>query len=220
MTELVFVLDKSGSMCGLEDDTIGGFNAMLQKQKEVKGDCRITTVFFDNRIELIHDRLDIESVKPITRKEYHAGGCTALLDAIGFSIEKIVSIQKSVDASYRADKVMFVIITDGMENASRRFTKKQIKKMIETEKKKYHWEFMFLGANIDAVETASDFGIDKNMACDYLPDSKGTALNFETVSSAACAYRNTGIVELDALDAIRKDMKKRSKGWAQNNIYC
>lgn len=210
-TELVFILDKSGSMEGLENDTIGGFNAMLKKQKEVEGDCRITTVFFDNNISLIHDRLDINGVRPITRKEYRVGGCTALLDAIGFSIEKIVSVQKNCEEKYRADQVMFVIITDGMENASRRFTQKQIKKMIETEKKKYHWQFMFLGANIDAEEAANDFGIDRNMACDYVPDCYGTALNFSTVSTMACNYRATGSVNHELLNDIRKDMKARGK---------
>lgn len=168
LTELVFILDRSGSMSGLEKDTIGGFNSMLQKQREIDGECRITTVLFDNRYELLHDRIDIRAVAPMTEKEYCVGGCTALIDAIGRTIHKLVSVQKSTAEEYRAEKVMFVIITDGEENASREYSLKQVKKMIEHEREAYGWEFVFLGANIDAVRTAGQFGINSDRAADYL----------------------------------------------------
>ena len=155
-TELVFILDKSGSMAGLESDTIGGFNAMLQKQKALPGACRITTVLFDNRYELLHDRIDIRAVSPVTEREYQVGGSTALLDAIGRTIQKLAGVQRNTAEEYRADKVMFVIITDGAENSSREYSSQRVKAMIEHEKEKYGWEFVFLGANIDAVETAGD----------------------------------------------------------------
>ena len=152
-TELVFILDRSGSMGGLESDTIGGFNAMLEKQRKLDGECRITTVLFDNRYELLHDRIDIRAVSPMTEREYQVGGSTALLDAMGRTIQKMVNVQKSTAEEYRAENVMFVIITDGEENSSREYSAQKVKAMIEQEKK-YGWEFIFLGANIDAVETA------------------------------------------------------------------
>ena len=160
LTELVFILDKSGSMSGLEKDTIGGFNSMLDQQSKVDGECVITTVLFDNRYELLHDRIDIRAVQPITGKEYFVGGSTALLDAIGKTIHKIGTVQKNTTEDYRAEKVMFVIITDGEENASRCYSSMQIRQMIQRQKERYGWEFIFLGANIDAVETAGRFGID------------------------------------------------------------
>lgn len=160
LTELVFILDKSGSMSGLETDTIGGYNSMLQKQKEVEGECYITTVLFDNNYELLHDRIDIRAVSPITEKEYQVGGTTALLDAIGRTISKIANAQKHTADDYRAEKVLFVIITDGEKNSSREYSAEKIKAQIEQQKTKYGWEFIFLGANIDAVQTASRFGID------------------------------------------------------------
>ncbi|WP_330558231.1 vWA domain-containing protein [Acutalibacter sp. 1XD8-33] len=143
LTELVFILDKSGSMAGLEKDTIGGFNSMLQKQRDLDGECRITTVLFDNRYELLHDRIDIRAVSPMTDREYQVGGSTALLDAIGLTVQKLVSVQKNTAEEYRAEKVMFVIITDGEENSSREFSAERVKKMIELEKEKYGWEFVF-----------------------------------------------------------------------------
>ena len=154
LTELVFILDKSGSMAGLERDTIGGFNAMLEKQKALDGQCRITTVLFDNRYELLHDRTDIRAVRPITAKEYHVGGSTALLDAVGKTIHKIATAQKNTAEPFRAGKVMFVIITDGEENASREYSAAEVKEAIQRQKSRYGWEFIFLGANMDAVETA------------------------------------------------------------------
>ena len=210
-TELVFILDKSGSMSGLEKDTIGGFNSMLQKQKDVEGECRITTVLFDNSYELLHDRIDIRAVGPMTEREYRVGGSTALLDAIGRTINKLVSVQRSTAEEYRAEKVMFVIITDGEENSSREFSSDKIKAMIEHEKQKYGWEFIFLGANIDAVETAGRFGIGVDRAVDYLADSKGTELNFAAMSATVACFRETGAVPDAPMQAIREDVKKRGR---------
>lgn len=210
-TELVFILDKSGSMSGLESDTIGGFNAMLQKQKALPGECRITTVLFDNRYELLHDRIDIRAVSPMTDKEYQVGGSTALLDAIGRTIRKLVGVQRNTAEEYRAEKVMFVIITDGAENASREYSVQKIRAMIEHEKENYGWEFIFLGANIDAVETAGRFGIAPDRAVDYVPDSVGTELNFQAMSETVACFRATGAVPAGPMEAIRKDVKKR--GW-------
>lgn len=209
MTELVFILDKSGSMMGLESDTIGGFNAMLEKQKALDGECRITTVLFDNRYELLHDRIDIRAVSPMTDREYQVGGTTALLDAIGRTIQKLVRVQRNTAEEYRAEKVMFVIITDGAENASREYSSEKVKAMIEHEKEKYGWEFIFLGANIDAVETAGRFGIAADRAVDYVPDSRGTELNFKAMSDTVACFRSTGDVPAAPMEAIRKDMKKR-----------
>lgn len=210
-TELVFILDKSGSMAGLESDTIGGFNAMLKKQKEVPGECRITTVLFDNRYELLHDRIDLRAVGPMTEREYRVGGSTALLDAIGLTIQKLVSVQKNTAESYRAENVMFVIITDGEENSSRRFSSDRVKAMIGHEKEKYGWEFVFLGANIDAVETAGKFGISADRAVDYVPDGRGTELNFQMMSEAVADFRETRVLPQAPLEAIRGDHKKRGK---------
>lgn len=210
-TELVFILDKSGSMHGLEQDTIGGFNSMLQKQKELDGECRITTVLFDNRYELLHDRIDIRAVSPMTEKEYQVGGTTALLDAIGRTVQKLVSVQKNTTKEYRADRVLFVIITDGQENASQEYSSDKVKGLIQLEKEKYGWEFVFLGANIDAVETAGRFGISRDRAVDYVPDGAGTALNFQMMSETVAAFRETGAVPGAPLEAIRKDMKARGR---------
>lgn len=209
LTELVFILDKSGSMNGLEEDTIGGYNSMLEKQRKVDGECIITTVLFDNHYELLHDRIDIRAVRPITRKEYFVGGSTALLDAIGRTIRKIGTVQENTAEDYRAEKVMFVIITDGAENASRHYCSMQIRQMIQRQKERYGWEFIFLGANIDAVETAGRFGIDADRAVDYVPDGKGTELNFRVMSEAVAAFRECGAVPAACLDEIRKDMEKR-----------
>ena len=209
LTELVFILDKSGSMAGLERDTIGGFNAMLDKQKAQAGECRITTVLFDHRYELLHDRTDIRAVRPITAREYRVGGSTALLDALGKTIHKIATAQKNTSEPFRAKRVMFVIITDGEENASREYAAKEVKEAIRRQKSRYGWEFIFLGANIDAVETAGRFGIDAVRAANYVPDSLGTALNFRAVSETVSAFRACGAVPDACLDAVRRDMQKR-----------
>lgn len=211
LTELVFILDKSGSMAGLEHDTIGGFNSMLQKQKELDGKCRITTVLFDNRYELLHDRIDIRAVSPMTEKEYQVGGSTALLDAIGRTIQKLAAVQRNTAEDYRAESVMFVIITDGEENASREYSAQKIRALIEHEKDNYGWEFVFLGANIDAVETAGSFGIPADRAVDYVPDGAGTGLNFQMMSEAVATFRETKVMPQAPLEAIRKDMRKRRK---------
>ena len=211
LTELVFILDKSGSMSGLEKDTIGGFNSMLEQQRKVDGECVITTVLFDNRYELLHDRIDIRAVQPMTEQEYFVGGSTALLDAIGKTIHKIGTVQKNTAEDYRAEKVMFVIITDGEENASRCYSSMQIRQMIQHQKERYGWEFIFLGANIDAVETAGRFGIDADRAVDYVPDGEGTELNFRIMSQTVATFRECGAVPTACLDEIREDMKKRGK---------
>ncbi len=215
LTELVFILDRSGSMCGLESDTIGGFNSMLEQHKTLDGACNITTVLFDNNYELLHDRIDIRAIKPITSKEYYVAGSTALLDAIGKTINKIGNVQKNTADEYRAAKVMFVIITDGAENSSREYSSKQIKSMIERQKKRYGWEFIFLGANIDAVETAASFGIGANRAVDYLADLEGTRNCYGALNMATSAFR-CGSIEVadilmeESLNTIREDTKNRS----------
>jgi uncharacterized protein YegL len=209
LTELVFILDKSGSMGGLESDTIGGYNSMLAKQQAVEGEAHVTTVLFDNNYELLHDRIDIKAVKPITEKEYQVGGSTALLDAIGRTIHKIGNAQKNTAEDYRAEKVMFVIITDGEENASREYTSDKVKAQIERQKSRCGWEFIFLGANIDAVETAARFGISRDMALDYVPDSKGTEINFKAMSAAVMSFRESGAVDEASFAPVRADYKKR-----------
>ena len=209
LTELVFILDKSGSMGGLETDTIGGYNSMLAKQQTVEGECHITTVLFDNNYELLHDRIDINAVSPITEKEYHVGGSTALLDAIGRTIYKIGNAQKHTANDYRAEKVMFVIITDGEENSSREYSAEKIKAQIEQQKTNYGWEFIFLGANIDAVETAGLFGISADRAQNYHADSEGIELNFRVMSEAVATFRECAAMPKGWNDEIQKDYKKR-----------
>lgn len=209
LTELVFILDKSGSMNGLELDTIGGFNSMLAKQKEVEGECLITTVLFDNNYELLHDRIDYHAIKDISEKEYQVGGSTALLDAIGRTINKFINIQKNTNEDYRAEKIMFVIITDGEENSSREYSAKKIKSLIKNQKKKYGWEFIFLGANIDAIKTAGSFGIAQGMAVNYISDSIGTRLNYKAMAQTVASFREKGTVDSTYFDEIRDDVKNR-----------
>lgn len=210
LCEFVFILDKSGSMSGLESDTIGGYNSMLDKQKKVEGECFLTTVLFDNNYELLHDRIDIRAVRSITDKEYFVGGTTALLDAIGRTINKIVAVQKQTADEYKAEKVMFVIITDGAENSSREYSAERIKQMIGYQKSEYGWEFIFLGANIDAVETAANFGIDQDRAQNYNADSEGVNLNFRVMSETLTTFRNCSKMPDDWMDKIKNDYKKRS----------
>ena len=211
LTELVCILDKSGSMSGLETDTIGGYNAMLEKQKAVEGECRITTVLFDNNYELLHDRIDIKAVGPITANEYFVGGTTALLDAIGKTIHKIGNALKHTAEEYRAEKVIVLIITDGQENASCEYSAERVKQMVECQKEQFGWDFIFLGANIDAVETASRFGIAPDRAQDFHADSAGVELNFRVMSEAVTQYRVCDAISEDWNLQIKEDYKQRSK---------
>lgn len=211
LTELVFILDKSGSMSGLEKDTIGGYNSMLQKQQAADGEATVTTVLFNHDYELLHDRINIKGVSPISNLDYEVGGTTALLDAIGFTIQKIVNVQRKTKEEERAEKVLFVITTDGEENSSREFTSSRIKKMISYQKEKYGWEFMFLGANIDAISTASQFGIDEDFAVNYHADEKGTQLNFEVLSEAVMSFRKERKIDRRWKEGIENDFRNRSK---------
>ncbi len=209
LTELVFILDRSGSMSGLESDTIGGYNALLQKQKKESGEALITTVLFDDRYELLHDRINLRGIELITDKEYFVRGSTALLDAVGKTINKIINVQKHTLEAERAEHVMFVITTDGMENASREFSYKKLSQMIEHQKNKYGWEFIFLGANIDAVATAKRFGISKDRATNYNADSEGTLLNYEVISETVSCMRANHAISQDWKERIEEDFKKR-----------
>ena len=212
LTELVFILDRSGSMQGLEGDTIGGFNAMIAKQKKEPGEAFVSTVLFDDRPEVLHDRVKVREVRPITDKEYNVRGCTALLDAIGGAIHHIGNIHKYARPEDVPEHTLFVITTDGMENASRRYSARQVKEMIQRQKEKYNWEFLFLGANIDAVETAGHLGIDPDRAVNYHCDSEGTRLNFEVVAQAAAAVRCSAPLDAHWKDAIEEDFRKRKNG--------
>lgn len=189
ITELVFILDRSGSMSGLESDTIGGFNAMIEKQKKQEGECYVSTVLFDNVCEVLHDRVKLENIEKMTDSDYTVRGCTALIDAIGGAIHHIGNIHKYARKEDVPEHTMFVITTDGMENASHIYSSDQVKKKIERQKKKYGWEFLFIGANIDAVETAAQFGIAKDRAVNYRADSRGTEILYDTVSMAVCNVR-------------------------------
>ena len=187
LTELVFILDRSGSMAGLEDDTIGGFNAMIEKQKRESGEAFVSTILFDTDCDVVHDRVELSKVQPMTREEYFVGGCTALLDAVGKAIRHIGNIHKYAREEDRPEKTLFVITTDGMENASREYNYDRVRRMIGHEKEKYGWEFLFLGANIDAAAEARRFGISADRAVNYKCDEAGTALNYEVISEAVCS---------------------------------
>ena len=189
LTELVFIIDRSGSMGGLESDTIGGFNAMLKEQQAVDGDAVVTTVLFDDEYELLHDRIDIRAVAPLTDKDYTVRGSTALLDALGRTIHKIRAVQKHTAENYRAEKVLFVIITDGQENASHEYSAERIKTRIERQKQKYGWEFIFFGANMDAVMEAGKLGIVADCAQNYCADAIGTSVAYTAMSAVSTAYR-------------------------------
>ena len=210
ITELVFILDRSGSMAGLEQDTIGGFNAMIEKQKKQGGECYVSTVLFDNISEVIHDRVKLSEIEKMTEKDYYVRGCTALIDAIGGAIKHIGNIHKYARREDVPEHTMFVITTDGMENASRRYSSDEVKKMIERQKKKYGWEFLFIGANIDAVETAARFGIEKERAVNYHADQQGTQVLYETVSQAVCNVRMCQPLANDWAKNIEEDFEERS----------
>jgi uncharacterized protein YegL len=209
LTELVFILDRSGSMGGLESDTIGGYNSMMEKQKKEPGEAIITTVLFDDQYELLHDRIKLSAISTITEKEYFVRGSTALLDAIGKSIHKIVNVQRHTAEEERAERVLFVITTDGMENASREYAYEDIRKMIEHEKEKYGWEFLFLGANIDAVSTAARFGIDSNRAVRFHADKKGTAVNYDVVCKTVASFRASNSINDNWKKLIDDDYQNR-----------
>ncbi len=210
-TDLVFILDRSGSMAGLGADTIGGFNSLIEKQKREAGECWLTTVLFNHSCKLLHDRVNLKDVRPLTDREYTVGGTTALLDAIGLTIRRIANAQRLAPAHLRADRVLFVITTDGMENASREFSREQIRRMIELEKTQYDWEFIFLGANIDAVETASNFGIAPSRASNYRADSRGTRLNFDVLSETVSQMRACGCIAEDWNARIDEDYTGREE---------
>ena len=212
LTEIVFILDRSGSMAGLEDDTIGGFNAMIEKQKIEPGEALVSTVLFDNESEVIHDRVDIQRIKPMTRNEYYVRGCTALLDAVGGAIHHIGNVHKYAREEDRPEKTLFVITTDGMENASRKYSYEKLKAMIQRQKEKYGWEFLFLGANIDAAREASRFGISADRAANYHADSKGTNVIYETVNEAITQVRCCAApLSADWKQRVDEDYKNRGK---------
>ena len=212
LTEIVFILDRSGSMSGLESDTIGGLNAMIEKQKKAPGEALVSTILFDNVSEVIHDRVNIRDIKPMTDSEYCVRGCTALLDAIGGAIHHIGNVHKYAREEDVPAHTLFVITTDGMENASRRYDSARVKQMIEHEKSKYGWEFLFLGANIDAVETAKHFGISEDRAVNYHSDHKGTQLNYEVLSEAVSAVRCSVPLGTNWKKRIDEDYESRKDG--------
>ena len=219
LTELVFILDRSGSMSGLEADTIGGFNGLLEKQKKEDGEALVSVVLFDDVTEVIYDRTDIRKVEPMNDRQYYVRGCTALLDAVGGAIHHIGNVHKYAREEDVPEKTLFIITTDGMENASRRYNYEKVHRMIEHQKEKYHWEFLFLGANIDAVSVAGSFGISPNRAVRYEHDAKGTRLNFEVMSNAVSFARMSASAEAmeemlddeELLAPIRRDYKKRHR---------
>ena len=211
LTELVFILDRSGSMAGLEADTIGGFNAMLQKQRKEPGEAVISTVLFDNETEVIHDRIPLDRVPRLTEKEYYVRGCTALLDAVGGAIHHIGNVHKYAREEDRPEKTLFVITTDGLENASRRYTYDKVKAMIERQRETYGWEFLFLGANIDAAREAARFGIRADCAADYHADSIGTEAVYESVCEAVCQVRRAAPLKASWKQRIDADFKGRKR---------
>lgn len=215
LTEIVFILDRSGSMSGLESDTIGGYNSLIKKQKEEDGEALVSTVLFDDRQEVLHDRVNIQKIQPITEKEYFVRGCTALLDAVGGAIHHIGNVHKYAREEDRPEKTLFIITTDGMENSSRRYSYKEVKRMVEHQKEKYGWEFLFLGANIDAAAEAERFGISRDRATDYHADCEGTAVNYRALSKAVSCVRNCDLSEMQEVLAdwdaeIREDYESRA----------
>ena len=211
LTELVFILDRSGSMAGLEDDTIGGFNAMIQKQKSQDGQVLVSTVLFDHESQVIHDRVDIQKIPPLTKNEYYVRGCTALLDAVGSAIHHIGNVHKYAREEDRPANTLFVITTDGLENASRHYGYEKVKEMLAGKKKENGWEFLFLGANIDAAKEAARFGIGADHAANYHADSMGTAVLYEAVNDAVCEVRASRPMSAAWKKRVDADFQKRSK---------
>lgn len=215
LTEVVFILDRSGSMSGLESDTIGGFNSMITKQKKEEGEAYITTVLFDDKIETLHDRIEIGRVEPMNDSQYFTRGCTALLDAIGKTVNHISDIHRYAREEDRPEKTIFIITTDGLENSSREFTYDKIKKLLTKKQEKDGWEFLFLGANIDAIEVAGKMGISRDDACDYVCDEAGTALNFNVMSNVigsvrkAKSRKEAKMAKMACCEMIREDYANR-----------
>lgn len=220
LTELVFIIDRSGSMSGLEADTIGGFNSLLEKQKKETGEAYVSVVLFDDRTEVLYDRVDIRKVEPMNDRQYYVRGCTALLDAVGGAIHHIKNVHRYARPEDVPEKTLFIITTDGMENASRLYSFEKVRRMIENEKETNHWEFLFLGANIDAIQVAGRFGIKPSRAVNYENDSVGTRLNYEVMAQAvSCARMSATAADMeDAFDdeallaPIREDYKRRHRG--------
>ncbi len=211
LTEIVFILDRSGSMAGLEGDTIGGFNAMIEKQRKEPGEAYVSTVLFDNVSQVIHDRVDIQKIEPMTDRDYYVRGCTALLDAVGRAIHHIGNVHKYAREEDRPEKTIFVITTDGMENASREYSYDRLKALIEKQKDRYGWEFIFLGANIDAAKEAARFGIRADRAANYHADRRGTAVIYEAMSEAVCNVRASRPVGAEWKRQVDEDYNNRSK---------
>ena len=211
LTEIVFILDRSGSMFGLEKDTIGGFNSLIEKQKKEAGEALVSTVLFNADSKVIHDRVDVKTLRPLTDREYVVGGSTALLDAVGDAIHHISNVHKYAREEDRPEHTLFVITTDGMENSSRRYDSAQIKQLIEEKKTRFGWEFLFLGANIDAVQTARQYGICPEKAVTYCNDSEGVSLNYECVSEAVTSVRKCMPIGSQWKERIEEDHKKRKR---------
>ncbi len=209
LTEIVYILDRSGSMAGLEEDTIGGFNSMMAKQKETGEKALVSTVLFDDECEVIHDRVPISKVKKMTEKQYYVRGCTALLDAVGGAIHHIGNIHKYAREEDRPDKTIFVITTDGMENASSNYSYEKVQKMVKRQQKKYGWEFIFIGANIDAYAVGQKFGFRKDRTVNYVADDLGTANVYDGVSLAI----NT-VLACPDLMLVSENLSK--SGWSDN----
>ena len=211
ITELVFILDRSGSMSGLESDTIGGFNSMIEKQKKQDGECYVSTVLFDNVSEVLHDRVKLSDIKPMTDKEYTVRGSTALIDAIGGAIHHIGNVHKYIRNEDVPEHTVFVITTDGMENASHKYSSDKVKSMIERQKERYGWEFLFIGANIDAVETAARYGIDRDRAVNYNADEVGTNIVYESISTVVGNVRSNKRILKNWSENINEDYERRGK---------
>ena len=219
LTELVFILDRSGSMQGLEADTIGGFNSMIEKQKKEEGEAYVSAVLFDDRMEVLYDRVELQKVEPMTDRQYYVRGCTALLDALGGAIHHIGNVHKYAREEDVPEKTIFVITTDGMENASRTYSLDRVRRMVERQQKQYHWVFLFLGANIDAIAEASRFGIHASRAANYVHDSAGTRLNFDVLSKAISGARASASAEemnamfdsQEPMEEIRRDYERRRR---------
>ena len=220
LTEIVFILDRSGSMCGLEADTVGGFNSMALKQKNGGGKALVSTVLFNDTSVVLHDRVSIDRIRPMTEYDYTVGGCTALFDAIGGAIRHIGNIHKYARREDIPDRTLFIIITDGMENSSRYFTGPEIGHMIRRQKAKYGWEFLFLGANIDAFLVAPEIGIDEDRTVNYNNDSEGIKLNYEVMSDTISAVRCGSAPSNNWKQRIDEDFTKRGTRKDRRRSMC